>query len=197
LQNRTSFFFPFSSFKKEPHWHIEHIRSVKSDKPERISEQKQWLENVLEYWTDESERKKQRLDACDAPDLCTKIICVVDAPRFDQKAFDSLYEEILKRFNEADSSETDNSLANLALLDASTNTSYKNAVFPIKRRRILGLDRSGTFVPLCTRTVFLKGYSHKIRNMMFWDRGEDGRDYHKAITKTLTEFFMANEKAPA
>jgi len=44
-------------------------------------------------------------------------------------------------------------------LDAETNRSYKNAVFPVKRREILNRDRDGTFVPLCTKNVFLKCYS--------------------------------------
>jgi hypothetical protein len=188
LQNSVSNIrFPFDSYKKE-NWDIEHIRSVKSDKPGRIDAQKKWLENVLAYWTGCEERANQRPEDSEQPELCKAIIDVLEAATFDRAIFDSLYERILDCFNETDSSDTDNSIANLALLDAHTNRSYKNAVFPIKRRRILELDKLGTFVPLCTTNAFLKYYSHKIDNMMFWSVS-DRDDYLKAIIDTLVAFF--------
>jgi len=188
LQNNASNLrFPFASYRKEK-WDIEHIRSVKSEKPFRVDAQKQWLENVVEYWTGNNDRAAQRPDECEQPVICKETIGLLDAATFNIATFDALYDKILTCFDECGSSETDNGLANLALLDAGTNRSYKNAVFPIKRRRILALDKSGTFVPLCTTNAFLKYYSHKIDNMMFWSE-DDRDDYFNAIIDTLVAFF--------
>jgi hypothetical protein len=189
LQNSASNLrFPFDSYKKEENWDIEHIRSVMSDKPGRIDAQKQWLGNVLEYWSGSGELAAQCPDGSEQAALCKDITDLLDASTFDTATFDTLYDRILACFEENGSSETDHGLANLALLDAHTNRSYKNAVFPIKRRHILRLDKAGTFVPLCTTNVFLKYYSSKVHNMMFWSEG-DRNDYFNAIVDTLVDFF--------
>jgi hypothetical protein len=49
----------------------------------------------------------------------------------------------------------DNALSNLILLDMGTNRSYKNAIVPVKRRRIIDLDKQRQFVPPATHNVFL------------------------------------------
>ena len=103
-------------------------------------------------------------------------------------AFDDLYDDVIKHFGEHESIEAENGLGNLALLDSGSNRGYKNAVFPIKRRRLLQYDQEGTFVPLCTRNAFLKCYSEKVENMFFWGV-DDQADYRKVIVKTLADFF--------
>ena len=192
LQNSASNLrFPFDSYKKE-NWDIEHIRSVMSDKPGRIDAQKQWLGNVLEYWVGSGEHATQRPDDSEQPALCKDIIALLAAATFDSATFDTLYDRILACFEENGSSETDNGLANLALLDVHTNRSYKNAVFPIKRRHILELDKDGMFVPLCTTNAFLKYYSQSIDNMMFWSEN-DRKAYFNAIVDTLVAFFAPED----
>jgi len=102
--------------------------------------------------------------------------------------FDPVYISVLKHFQEVDDSEADNGLFNLALLDKGTNRSYKNAVFAVKRNRILDLDRDGVFVPLCTRNVFLKCYNPQVDHVMFWtERDQDG--YRLAMIDALHAFF--------
>lgn len=82
----------------------------------------------------------------------------------------------------------DNALSNLALLDMGTNRSYKNAIFPVKRTRIIELDKLGQFVPPATRNVFLKYYSPNAAQLMLWD-GADQDEYGNAIEETLRRFF--------
>jgi hypothetical protein len=186
LQNKSSNLrFQFDSYKLQE-WDIEHIRSVKSEMPSRSDDQKKWLENVLEHLTGSRDIQQKT----DDPN-CKKIIELLEVKLFDRNGFDKIYEEILKHFKEAVDDDTDNSISNLTLLDAHTNRSYKNAVFPIKRKRILSLDKTGTFVPLCTKNVFLKYYSQKCDNMMFWSE-DDRADYFSTITETLGEFFLDN-----
>ena len=178
IENPTSNLrFPFETFKKGE-WDIEHVRSVESGKPARIDAQRLWLQNVHDYL----------VEAGDGEGLVARAQEVLGASQFDTEQFDLIYADILAHFQEADSVDADHGIGNLALLDAQTNRSYKNAVFPLKRKRILGLDRAGTFVPLCTKNLFLKCYSEKIGNMMFWTR-PDSESYRMAIVESLVRFF--------
>ncbi len=178
LQNASSNArFPFDSYKKAP-WDIEHVRSVASGKPQRHDARQQWLAHARDYLREHHENDE----------LCRRADAVLSADDLDGAQFDQLYHGILKHFGEADDADTDNSVANLALLDAGTNRSYRNAVFPIKRQQIIGLDHKGVFVPLCTKNVFLKCYSRNIHDMLSW-RKDDRKDYLDAIISVLASFF--------
>jgi hypothetical protein len=182
LQNEASNLrFPFDSYKKE-NWDIEHVRSVESGKPNTQRDQINWLTHASECLNQSAEEEELR----------KRIEETLGAKKFDGAQFDQLYKELLSHFGENEVKDTDNGIANLALLDAATNRSYKNALFPVKRRVILRRDREGTFVPLCTKNVFLKCYSGRIDNMMFW-ADEDRQSYLKAIVETLTGFFVSKE----
>jgi hypothetical protein len=180
LQNRRSNLrFQFDSFKSE-RWNIEHIRSVTSDKPLRHSERIEWLKHCLGYLQSQE----------DGGPLRAEIEAFVALPSHAalETVFDPLYDKLLGVFHEMTDQETDNGIANLTLLDEGTNKSYKNAVFAVKRQRLLSLDRTGVFVSLCTRNVFLKCYSPRVGNVMFWT-SEDRGAYQSAIIETLVGFF--------
>ncbi len=181
LQNRRSNLrFQFDSFKSE-RWDIEHVRSVTSDKPERPSDRVVWLGHILRYLRFQKEEEL----------LCEEIEAFLKLPQPEaiNEVFDPLYDKVLTYFREDTGEEADHGIANLTLLDQHTNRSYKNAVFAVKRQRLLDLDQAGIFVPLCTRNVFLKCYNPKADNVMFWS--ESDRDaYQKAIIETLVNFFV-------
>lgn len=101
--------------------------------------------------------------------------------------FDPLYAKLLAYFQETSDDEADHGIANLTLLDEHTNRSYKNAVFAVKRQRLLSLDQAGIFVPLCTRNVFLKCYNPQVDNVMFWG-ASDRLAYQTTILETLVGF---------
>ncbi|MBB3205514.1 hypothetical protein FHS27_001314 [Rhodopirellula rubra] len=172
--------FQFDSFKCGE-WDIEHVRSVSADDLNSVSQRNEWLTEVRGYFESQDEQ----------PDLRKKIDAFLAKPNPKSlvEEFAKLYETIVKHFDEKTEPEPDHGLANLVLLDAATNRSYKNAVFALKRQRLLSLDRAGIFVPLCTRNVFLKCYSQRVDHAMFWK--ESDRDaYLKAMTTTLTDFFV-------
>jgi hypothetical protein len=180
LQNqRSNLRFQFDSFKSE-RWDIEHVRSVTSDKPERHSDRVRWLKHCLGYLR--SQKAKE--------DLQAEIDDFIKLPQ--KEALDSLFEplygRLLEYFEEGKEEEADHGIANLTLLDQSTNRSYKNAVFAVKRQCLLSLDQTGIFVPLCTRNVFLKCYSPQVDNVMFWG-SVDRESYQSAILETLVGFF--------
>jgi hypothetical protein len=178
LQNHTSNLrFPFDTFKKDK-WDIEHVRSVESGMPARVDDQRQWLQRVSEYLGDSGENES----------LLTRVQSLLGADKLDADRFNILYHDLLSHFREASDADVDNGIGNLTLLDARTNRSYKNAVFPVKRSRVLELDRTAMFVPLCTKNVFLKCYSQKVNSMLFWSE-VDRKSYQQAIIQTLVGFF--------
>ena len=80
----------------------------------------------------------------------------------------------------------ENSIGNLTLLDAETNRSYHNSLFPVKRSVIVEKDKGESFIPVCTKNVFLKMYSKNINNPQCWNI-DDVRDYITEIKHKLIE----------
>jgi uncharacterized protein with ParB-like and HNH nuclease domain len=197
--------FPFYKYKDDD-WDIEHVRS-QTDKQITVGTRKDWALDVLEYLTgvsgfsdekseDCSEKKLQIQaieqmsiieDQAETYKLCKRLCDVLDAPKVNDEIFNNLYTDILKHFKESEALQNINGIANLALLDSSTNRSYKNAMFPIKRKTIIQNDKNGIFVPLCTKNLFLKYYSKKMDELMYW-KEDDAKNYVEAIKNTLAEY---------
>ena len=100
-----------------------------------------------------------------------------------------MYDKVREHYDPDGNEDVDNSIGNLTLLDSSTNRSYQNAVFPIKRSRIIALDKKATFVPLCTKNAFLKYYSKQVDKMLFWET-RDSEDHQRAMVEMLFGFFQ-------
>ncbi len=172
--------FQFDSFKKG-RWDIEHVRSVSPDNLSTVKLRNDWLSEVRAYFESQNSYPEHR-EGIDT-------FLALTNPRSRVEEFNTLYEILVGCFGEKTEPEPDHSIANLVLLDAKTNRSYKNAVFALKRQRILKLDQAGVFVPLCTRNIFLKCYSDRVDNAMFWNE-VDRQAYSSTIAKTLTNFFL-------
>ena len=161
--------FPFDIFKNN-NWDIEHITSVKDKMPENENAQKLWLEDSLEFIEDEYLGKK--------------------ASKFKFKKasdFTNIYNEIIDYFNKHIKEIDINDISNLALLDSQTNRGYKNAVFPVKRLTIINKEKTGNFIPLCTKNAFLKYFSEYPPKMSFWTQ-EDRTKYFNDIKAILTKY---------
>ncbi|WP_368187197.1 DUF262 domain-containing protein [Aestuariibius sp. HNIBRBA575] len=183
---RSNIRFQFDSFKRES-WDIEHIRSVSDERPSRPREQDEWLRHCLMFLRTAKEEDEQVLAES------IEAYLDPDSEPGSRASFEEIDGKILSFFNEAMDG-PDHDLANLTLLDSRTNRGYRNAVFAVKRSVLLENDRSGIFVPLCTRNVFLKCYSRTVGNVMFWT-DQDGQDYLDAISRTLTRFFLGQAGA--
>ena len=174
--------FPFDKFKNEK-WDIEHIKSVASDIPSTKGSQRAWLEDLVHYISSNAILDFDRpsnSELQDAQTIKIEATELLNQPTLDEPQFQTLYERVLGLYDPDREEDADHSVGNLTLLDRATNRSYKNALFPIKRAKIISLDKQATFVPLCTRNVFLKYYSKQIDRMMFWEKS-DGEYYLRAI----------------
>ena len=190
LNAKSNTRFQFDQFKLES-WDLEHIRSVASQMPESKDRQRMWIESVIDYLNEVLEQNgSSDVFSQTARVIRDSAVELVQAQNFDSERFGELFTEIIDTFSPDADEDVDNSIGNLTLLDSSTNRSYKNAIFPIKRRRLIALDKTATFVPICTKNVFLKYYSKQVDNMLFW-RSSDSENYMDAITEMLTEFYYS------
>jgi hypothetical protein len=193
--------FPFNLYKNED-WDIEHVRS-QTDKSITGNDRKEWAKDMLEYFTgfaNEAEQKQyiDNIENTDAEifrtilekeqskNTLTDLYHVAYADKIDDARFSSVYNTIRIEFKE-DNEPSKCAISNLALLDSATNRSYKNAFFPIKRGIILQNDKRGTFIPICTKNVFMKAYSKKFDEVMYWNK-HDADFYLKAIEETLVDY---------
>lgn len=194
--SKSNIRFPFDLYKKE-NWNLEHIRSVQSEEPSG-TEQRKWLEMVLHYFTgvngiNEQQKKAiENIENEEEKSFANDILQLLEKEKIFEEEFLQIYQNVLYYFKENDLPETINKISNLTLLDEETNKHYKNAPFPVKRKTIIERDTEGKFIPLCTKNVFLKAYSNKLANLMYWQE-DDEKDYLNAIKNTLNEFLPEPE----
>jgi hypothetical protein len=164
--------FPFDIFKNG-NWDIEHITSVKDTIPDK--NRREWLEDARVF-VDETKKDGKalvfRADKCNVND---------------DDEFKNLFEDIVSHFNSEIKDEDINDISNLTLLDSETNRGYKNAVFPLKRKTIINRDKSGVFIPICTKNVFLKYFSEYPPKISFWTQ-DDRENYEKDIYTVLNDY---------
>ena len=195
--------FPFHLYKLES-WDVEHINSNTTNPGDDEETILEWLVNV--YWGVGKQMQEQiinynNLVSTEQDELVKKI-----------KA-DLLTE------NQWTADEK-NRIWNYTLLDSSTNRSYGNAIFSGKRRIIIGKDQGkliplpkiikvdkvnkidiekewkkadSSFVPLCTKQVFMKYYSAALYNPNYWTI-EDAEGYRNDIQSCLNQLKETEEE---
>ncbi|TXY08317.1 DUF262 domain-containing protein [Vibrio mimicus] len=193
--------FPFDRFKKEQ-WDIEHIRS-KADRVPKGKEQKLWLEdlgqflstdpNAITFFIPADElNTAAKMNPKVLEDAANKVAQLVEriepfkSDNESSQTFEAFYNEINTLLSQQSVDWVDD-LGNLALLDASTNRSYKSAIFPIKRARIIENDSFGIFIPICTKNAFLKYYSKSYNELAQWGE-DDANDYVAGIKQVLAGY---------
>jgi hypothetical protein len=167
--------FPFDRYVTEQ-WSLEHIHAQNSQLLKNDHQRRLLLEEQKRYFS----HGKQ--DFCDEIDALLKNI--------DVNRFEALQEKIFEVYSDG----TDiHSIQNLALLEKNDNSSLNNDIFPIKRNRIKELDETGSFIPVCTKNVFLKYYSKNVEQNVKWDKA-DMEAYLAALKETLNNYLLEGEK---
>jgi Protein of unknown function DUF262/Protein of unknown function (DUF1524) len=157
--------FPFDRYKKE-FWDVEHIHAIATEVKVKKENQAEWLKtNFVE--TASSQNKKIEDDIKKIRDTGNSI---------DEADFISIIDYVL--------GEEDNSLQNLCLLDRRTNRSYKNDSFKEKRKKIIKREMEGTFIPICTKNVFMKYYSNDVKGIEIWNE-TDRESYFEKIKEVI------------
>jgi len=164
--------YPFGLHSTES-WSLEHIHAQQTDSLNKAEQWEEWLRlhrNALENLSSlEPVRRQSLLDRIDAAQ-----------GRINSVNFQEIARDVTAAFTLADRPEGVNiysthSVANLALISSGHNSTIGNSVFEVKRQLILELDRTGAYIPVCTRRVFLKYYSGAdAQQIHFW--GPQDRD---------------------
>lgn len=184
MQNEhDSSYFPFDDYKLNK-WNIEHIASRKDSSSIPPATRKDWLLDVRCYIDKEQEESRYLIEQLDS--------MLIDETFVNEDEFIALFDKITVHFNKYMNDTDVDGISNLALLDEKTNKGYKNAVFPLKRKCIIELDKTGGFVPLCTKNVFLKYFSDYPPKISFWTQ-DDREKYEQDLVRVLTNYLEVNK----
>ena len=175
-------------------WSLEHIHAQNS----------QGL-NTVEQWTSWLNEHRKALDALKiSSDQRAALQGRIDAalPTITNETFEALHREVVELFTAGtDPEETDgpeaadrdevDSIANMALLSRDDNSVLNNSVFEVKRRHVITLDQKGSYIPVCTRNVFLKYYDKDAssQQLHFWGP-RDREAYLEAMRGTLSPYLL-------
>lgn len=180
VQSKTDSRFSFKQYKDPKiHWDIEHIHARATDEEIRAikdpDKRKDFLESLKKQFEEINDQEAvQKINQF--------ILTEVSTNNINEDEFLDFCCKIMDKYGNYD----ENGIGNLTLLDAETNRSYHNALYPIKRIRIIERDKGEVFIPVCTKNVFLKMYSSNFSNMMEWTK-DDAEDYLSAMKKALVE----------
>ena len=136
--------------------------------------------------------------------LCEQLLSILnqkDDNKLDSEKLSEIYDAITKHFN-SDKDPLNGNFSNpkkrekdfiwnFVLLNAKTNRSYGNHIFPVKRRRILA-DEFQVYTPVGTRNVFEKAYSCKIDHFFAWTR-TDAKAYWADIKRVVSPYVQLTD----
>ena len=170
--------FPFERYIDEK-WSLEHIHAQNSEELKTDKQRRLLLEEQRAYYN------KINNDC-----FIAKIDELLQAKEINEEQFIGLQTDIFSQFS-TDEDEggqlSNDTLDNLALLSSGDNSALSNNIFPIKRDKIIELDSKGSFIPLCTKNVFLKYYSKDVTQNVIWTV-KDRAAYLAAIKETLKDY---------
>jgi len=180
--------FPFQQHAGQA-WSLEHIHAQNA---QDLSRAEQWG-----IWLQEHRKALLAIQAEKNRPTVKNLLTHIDTAtpnlhtrQFGQEQFRELAGQILMALNDGVVEEADHSIANLALLSQSANAALSNAVFEVKRHKVIEMDKRGDYIPAGTRNVFLKYYS-SAENLQphFWSEA-DKTAYVQTIKTTLTAYLQ-------
>ena len=210
-KNGVFYKFPFHLYKSEG-WDVEHIDSNTENGLNDIQSQREWLLNAYFGLQDKAyQTLRDQIQEFFKTRKGDEQSADSDKQTVRNEQFVELRRQIedISDNNRLDQNEK-NKIWNFTLLDSSTNRSYGNAIFPAKRRVIIGKDQgkrfslptideneeivlgsaengSSSFIPPCTRYVFLKYYNTASFDPNAWTK-DDAETYKNNIKEILKDF---------
>lgn len=197
--------FPFNLYR-DNYYDVEHVNSQTDNPIEKIEEKREWIKMHAFACLKYDYREKDAYGAFTQAAIVARELIIEGV-------------KILRTFNQNGNRDLGNlfkpyrikvenyyacgdtgkamankdSIGNLTLLNSTINREYKNALFPKKLRTLKRSDQEGSYIPLCTKYMFLKYYSNpqanvSAFNMMRW-RETDQEEYIEAIKYTIKAIF--------
>ena len=190
--------FPFARHNAET-WSLEHIHAQNSEGLNKAEQWRSWLENhrdalqTVKSDKDETNIATMTLEIGIAIAKINNNIGSSGSNTFSGQDFVDLSQRVVKLLSDDDTDHHSiDSIRNMALLSSGQNSGLSNAVFEVKRRKVLVWDYEGKYVPVCTRNIFLKYYSGAdALQPHFWST-KDKDAYIAAIHTILTPYYLNN-----
>jgi hypothetical protein len=164
-------------------WSLEHIHAQSAERLNRADQWAAWLEL----------HRDALLSLPGVVDVQRRVLLeqIKEAMTdLTEEKFRQLETVLIGVFSDADATNGDsmNSIFNLALLGSGDNSALSNSVFEVKRREILKRDLEGSYVPVCTRNVFLKYYTTaEGQQIHFWG-AKDREGYQQAMLELIGNY---------
>lgn len=190
--------FPFDRYNevdRKEKWSLEHINAQNSQEPlKSTSAMRKWVEETWNSVRNIDSIRKVFIDSGGNEEIRTINILpektdlkrLYDLPE-DELKIDEV-SEVRSRFdNLFNEGEYKHALGNMALLSRPDNSALNNSIFPVKRDHIVMLEKNGSFIPPCTRNVFLKFYSDADTQPYYWGR-KDQKAYFNEIKRVIDNF---------
>ncbi len=186
--------FPFNFYIRKK-WSLEHIHAQNSEQIKDPKAIKTWLEetktaieNIVEINRDEDieinrDENIDELNGVDISYVKEKIDNYLNDESYSIDEFNTFKDVVIKLFD----SRSIHKLDNLALLSSRDNSALNNSIFPVKRNKIIELEREGSFIPLCTKNVFLKLYSNSNNQPYYWS-SKDKMAYFTEFKRVINNF---------
>jgi len=174
-------------------WSLEHIHAQNAEPLTKADQWDSWLRLHREVLV--------RLSGAGfkVDDLLDRIDEVLSSVPIAQDDFRSLEHDVVQALSthEELGDDDEHAIANLALLDRVDNSVLNNSVFAVKRSHILERDRGGSYIPVCTRNVFLKYYSPADEHQMLFWSSTDRACYVDEIVRVLHPYLTPEEGTDA
>lgn len=170
-------------------WSLEHIHAQNAEPLNTVGQWRAWLEFHRKALADlpdpDGDRRASLLGRIEEL-LSTELT---------QHSFSAVEKELTAVFSssdEPDDGEVD-SITNLALLGQRDNAALNNSVFEVKRREIIRRDKEGSYIPACTRNVFLKYYTDAGNQQLHFWSAADRQTYLTAILEAVGPYLKREE----
>lgn len=191
-KNNQKLRFPFYRYSSQS-WSLEHINAQHSDDPMKDP-------NNIIRWINETTAELENIKRIEDLDEIADDIKELEELKIfldqrkgtlkDNRTHIDKFNRIKEKIEDFFSMEEKemHSIENLALLSSADNSSLNNAIFPIKCKRLFQLEKEGSFIPECTKNVFLKNYSKSYTPPYRWSK-EDREDYVNEINRVFNNYF--------
>jgi len=197
--NRTSDaiseFYPFKQHKNNQ-WSLEHVHARKSENFDK-SKKEPWIK-WLNLHVPILEEMQLEVEYYDSKILIEETINKIKQYNFEHltwEQFSSIFKAVNEIFtlNPESMDKESEGISNLALLSQPDNSALNNSVFEIKRREIIRLDKEGSFIPVCTRRLFMKYYTpSEVGTQNFFWSETDRKMYFKELEKKIKNYLPVN-----
>lgn len=165
IETKSTQRFPFSQYNTSE-WSLEHIHAQQSEGLRTTENRIKWLSTHIGY----VKKSKKKFDK---EALVSKMQEAIDKNLVTQVEFETMAAEVFNALSEDGDTRYVDLIGNMALLSRDINSKLNNSVFAAKRDAIIDLDKKGSFIPYCTKMVFLKYYTSSTETQFeFWSAAD-------------------------